>query len=105
MMSGPQNIYIDNNELFVANGGGNTIAVFPQTASGNVAPTRVISGSSTNISYPDQLQIVGTEIFSANYSNSSVQVFPTSASGNTVPTRSLTGASTLINGTLGLVVF
>jgi len=49
----PFGIAVDtmNNEIAVANGG-NSIRVYGRTASGNVAPMRIISGASTGLSAP-----------------------------------------------------
>lgn len=55
--------WVDNGELYVtnnANGGATTVTVYPQAASGNVAPTRTIPLS---LSIPSGVLVSGSELF------------------------------------------
>lgn len=103
----PEGVAIDtvNNELFAVNGAnsasGNSVTVYPRTASGNVAPLRKISGASTGICGPFGMAVdaVNNELAVAN-SNScgnSVVVFARTANGNVAPLRTVAGAATGIS--------
>ena len=53
--------------IFVANRNGPSVLVFPQSASGNVAPSASIAGSHTTLTQPDSLSVDSTgRIFAAN---------------------------------------
>ncbi|HEY3448288.1 MAG TPA: Ig-like domain-containing protein [Myxococcales bacterium] len=95
-LSTPRGVAVDatNNEVYVANAATNTISVYPRgTASGNVAPTRVLAGSLTNLSEPTGLAVdpINNELFVTSPSGNKVLVFARNASGNTGPIRVLTG--------------
>jgi DNA-binding beta-propeller fold protein YncE len=85
-----------NNEIFVANNFNNSVTVYGGTASGNVAPIRIISGASTGINFPQGIAVdtMNNEIFVANIFNNSVTVYGRTANGDVAPTRSISGAST-----------
>lgn len=78
------------------------ILVFPRTASGEVAPTRVISGSNTLMgSYPTDIEFnqVNNELYVLTDSpvaadQKILSTFPSTADGNVAPLRRITGAAT-----------
>jgi len=87
------NIYVSNTS---ATGG--SILVFAPTATGNVVPTRTISGSSTQLGYLGGIQVDGVgNIYVISVSehgeNPTVLKFSASASGNTAPTSSFTSSA------------
>ena len=69
----------------------NGVLVFPLTASGNVAPTRKISGASTLLSLPIGVAVDKSgSMYVANRTGSRVTVYALGANGDVAPTRSLT---------------
>lgn len=69
----------------------NSVLVFPLTATGNVAPTRTISGSNTGLSLPIGIGVDSHgSVYVANRTGSKVTVYPLGANGNIAPTRTLT---------------
>ena len=70
---------------------GNAVLVFPLTASGNVAPSRKISGPSTGLSLPIGVGVDSKgSTYVANRTGSRITVYPLGANGDVAPTRSLT---------------
>jgi len=92
-------------ELFVANNNGNSIAVYSRTASGNTAPLRTLSGAATGLSSPRDLalDLTNNELFVGNLFDS-VTVYSRTASGNTAPLRTLSGGATGLSDPVGLAV-
>jgi len=95
-------------ELFVTNGGGDTVTVYTRTANGNIAPLRTISGGATGLSTPRgmALDTVNNELAVANsLSPPSITVYALTANGNVAPLRTISGAATgLTVNTVGLAV-
>ena len=93
-------------ELFVANFGSNSIAVYAGTANGESTPLRTITGPATLLSGPARLVVdqVHDELMVANYNNNSITVYARTASGDTAPLRTLAGPATLLSKPNGLVV-
>lgn len=94
-LAGPDNILVDpsNNRLFIANRGGSSILVY-DTASvvnGNAAPSRTISGSSTNLSAPHALALDTTSDLLYVGDGNQILVFQgaSSASGNVPPVHNI----------------
>jgi hypothetical protein len=90
--------------LYVGNDGNNSITVYPHTASGNVAPVRVISGPRTGISDPGQLAedgqnnlYVANGKFGTTSINPAILVFAHGANGNVAPIRKIAGSRTGLN--------
>jgi len=86
----PSAIALDavNGEIFVACG--NSIRVFAQGASGNVAPLRVIAGNSTGLaaSYAITVDPLNNEVIVGNRFGTA-RVYPRAATGDALPTRVL----------------
>ena len=73
---------------------GNAVLVFPLTATGNVAPSRKISGPATGLSLPIGLGVDSKgSLYVANRTGSRITVYPLGADGDAAPTRSLTDAA------------
>ena len=91
-----------NDRLYVPCSASNTVLVFDgiSAASGNVAPTRVLSGSNTQLNGPVKVQYDSTNnlLYVANGGNSSVAVYSnaTTTQGNVAPARTLAGSGTQI---------
>jgi hypothetical protein len=83
----------ETGELFVANDISHSVLVFANiaTASGNVAPARVIKGSRTGLLNPTGVFVdtVHGELWVSNLGNSSAVAFPLSASGDVAPLRTI----------------
>ncbi len=97
LLSTPQYIFLDaaNNRLFIANQGGSNILVFDNANShtGNVAPTRTISGPSTRLFSPVDVALDRTrDLLYVADSTSGIVVFAngSNASGNATPLHTLT---------------
>jgi hypothetical protein len=97
------NIYVANScQGYTCTG---EVRVFAATASGNVAPMRVISGSATNLVLPEGLALDrGGNIYVANLGTNAINVYAGKANGNVGPIRFIGGASTRINAPAGIVV-
>jgi len=85
------------------------ISIFSSTANGNVAPTRVIAGSATNIQFPGQIAVDSAgNVYVANSplvgTDASILIFNSSANGNVSPTSVLEGSETTMNSIQGLAV-
>jgi len=85
------------------------ISIFSSTANGNVAPTRVIAGSATNIQIPGQIAVDSAgNVYVANSplvgTDASILIFNSSANGNVSPTSVLEGSETTMNSIQGLAV-
>lgn len=87
-----------------------SVLVFSRTATGNVAPTRTITGGSTGLKDPVGLAVDNTheEVFVSNANNSgsdgSVTVYPRTADGNTAPVRTIVGGATGLFRTVGVAL-
>lgn len=90
-------------ELIVCDQGSASVLFFANasTATGNVAPTRVLTGANTRLSGPVQAYHDASrdELYILDSATSSVLVFAqaTSLEGNVAPIRTITGASTSIS--------
>jgi 6-phosphogluconolactonase (cycloisomerase 2 family) len=84
----------DTGDLYVANDMGQSIIVFHRTDQGDVAPTRVIKGSKTHLSYPAGVFVdaKNKEVWASNLGNSSATVYPLMANGDVAPLRMIRGA-------------
>jgi DNA-binding beta-propeller fold protein YncE len=103
-LSNPLGIYVDfqNNEVVVANDGGDSVLVFPTSANGNVAPMRVLKGPDTGIKFPSGVWVdtKNNELWVTNWGNHSATVYPRTANGNVKPLRVIRSApeGTPLNG-------
>ncbi len=86
--------------LYVSNPAVPSVVRFAKasTANGNLAPAAVISGSLTQLSFPQHLFVDGTadRLFVANQGGASVLVFDaiSTKTGNTAPSRTIAGTNT-----------
>jgi DNA-binding beta-propeller fold protein YncE len=83
-----------------------SITVYSRTASGDVAPLRVIQGPQTQMNWPTGIAFDPrtNEIFVANDMGDSILVFNASAHGDVAPIRVLMGPKTLIKNPTGVHV-
>jgi sugar lactone lactonase YvrE len=94
--AGPQTIYVINQT-------GTSVAEFPVTASGNVAPSVTIAGSNTTLANPIPLAVDGSgNIFVADNGTSAVIKFAPTATGNATPSTTITGPATELSPVYGL---
>jgi len=83
---------------------GGQILVFPRTASGNVAPSRVISGTNTQLGgwivglavHPSLPELYALAGVSGSPATGRIVTFSVSATGNATPTRVIAGGATLL---------
>lgn len=92
----PWSVEVVQDEIYVSNVTSNSIAVYPVTASGDVAATRRIVGGTTGLVSPYGMTIHGDEIIAG--STGKVLVFPRTATGDTAPIRTITGPTTMLSG-------
>ena len=91
--------------IYVANSGNNSITEYAATASGNVSPTRTISGSNTGLRAPDGLAVGSSgTIYVASSGSNSITEYAVTASGNVSPTRTISGSNTGLRAPDGLAV-
>jgi DNA-binding beta-propeller fold protein YncE len=83
-----------------------SVTVFSRTASGDVAPLRIIQGPRTLLTLPDGIyrDPVSGDIVVANTGDDSILFFARDASGDAAPIRVLTGAATKIKGPVGVSI-
>jgi hypothetical protein len=109
----PAGLVVDSvhQELYVANDvdGPGAILVFPLSADGNVAPSRVLEGPLTTIRGPMglALDLVHNELIVVSYKvddEGSITTFPRTAQGNVAPIRTIQGPLTAFNRPQALVL-
>jgi DNA-binding beta-propeller fold protein YncE len=95
-MNWPTGIAFDprNNEIYVANDMGDSILVFSASASGDAAPTRVLTGPKTLIKNPTGVYVDSNndELWVANFGNHTATAYKLSAAGDTAPVRVIRSA-------------
>ena len=81
-------------DLYVANDVGQSILVFHRNDQGDVAPSRVIKGAKTHLSYPAGVFVdsKNKEVRASNLGNSSATVYSLTANGDVAPLRMIRGA-------------
>jgi len=83
-----------------------SVTVYARTASGDVAPLRVIQGPKTQLNWPTGIAFDPrrNELFVANDMGDSILVFDAAAAGDVAPIRELKGPKTLIKNPTGVYV-
>jgi DNA-binding beta-propeller fold protein YncE len=113
LLARPAGLAVDSvhQELYVANDVdvNAPILVFPLSADGNVAPTRVLQGPLTTLRGPMglALDLVHNELLVVSYKvddEGSITTFPRTAQGNVAPTRTIQGPLTGFNRPQALVL-
>ncbi|MBC7973522.1 MAG: hypothetical protein H7138_00950 [Myxococcales bacterium] len=92
-------IAVFGGEIYVGQFNG-PIQVYPQDATGNVAPTRTITG----IGAGSYFAIDNGEIYATDRNPLRIVVFPAATSGAIVPTRTIAGASTGLSRPVAILV-
>src|SRR5262249_19136441 len=107
-LSKPSALVVDqvHNELVVVNFGNNSVTVYSRTATGNIAPVRMLSGSNTKLNgcYGLVVDTANDELVVTNNNAPSVTVYPRTATGNALPIRMLFGSATGLAGSQGVAV-
>jgi hypothetical protein len=101
-VTGAFGMQVFNNEMYISTSTPpNELMVFPEDGSGDLAPTRSISGSNTMLSTPYGIALYNGEIYVANASGA-ILVFPEMGSGNIAPTRVISGSATDLSVPVGI---
>jgi hypothetical protein len=100
-----------HDELIIADetggvGGGGAILAFPLSASGNVAPSRIIEGATTTFDDPVDVAIdlQHDELFVADRGLPAITVFDRTDDGDVAPRRQITGVATTFSSSASLVL-
>jgi hypothetical protein len=93
-------------EIIVANALLPSIAAYPRSESGNVAPLRMLAGASAGLSAPISVALdpIHDEIIVINATNQSLTVYPRTARGDVAPLRMLGGVGTGLIGPVTALV-
>jgi hypothetical protein len=87
----PQGVTVANNEIIVCDDETRAVDFFPVAASGDVVPTRQITGDALDDSGCLDVAVVGDELYVLGFD--ALHVFPLGASGEVSPRRSVTDIS------------
>ena len=87
----------------------NSVTVYPAGARGHAAPIRTISGSNTELNFPQSMALdADKNIYTTNGLNPSedwlVAVFAAGANGNVAPIRSISGSNTGLHDPAGIAL-
>ena len=84
---------------------GGSVLVYAAGANGNVAPIRTITGSNTELEYPEGVAVdASSNVYISNVENSSVTVYAAGANGNVAPIQTISGANTGLSQPYGVAV-
>ncbi len=113
-LDNPVSLVLDtvNNEIItnsysVGGPGVPGILVFDSSASGDVAPLRMITGANTQMGSYTNFTVfdpINDEIFTQGADSQGVLVFPRTGNGNIAPTRNLVGANTGLTQVGGILI-
>ena len=106
----PQSLWLDtaSDTLYVGDIGSNAILVFSNASmiSGDVAPSRTISGASSTLSNPRNIWLDATSdtLYVANTGGDSILAFNNASTinGDVAPSRTISGATTALNSPYGM---
>ena len=103
-LDGGGNIYVaDSGQGFAGFAG--DVQVFVAGATGNVAATRVISGSGTGLLGPEGIAFdTSGNLYVANAGNNTITVYASNATGNAAPLRTISGSATKLNQPNGVAL-
>ncbi len=109
-LHGPVGIWLDaaNDRLYVANWSANSIVIFSSVSStsGNIVPSRIISGPSTSLSTPFSLWLDSAkdQLYVSNPLANRITVYnnASTTSGDIAPSRVISGPTTSINFVYGI---
>ncbi|MDQ6825942.1 MAG: hypothetical protein M3Z14_01915, partial [Candidatus Eremiobacteraeota bacterium] len=77
--------------------GNSSVSVFSPSATGNTAPTRVISGPLTTLNNPSDVKLdAAGNVYVTNTGTGKILIFAATASGNVAPSAVLNGAGTVV---------
>jgi hypothetical protein len=87
-----------------------TVTVYPAGSNGNVAPSRTIAGTNTQLRSPTGIAATLTGMLyvadaPANASYYAVRVFAPNANGNAIPIRVITGAKTTLSSPVAVALY
>jgi LPXTG-motif cell wall-anchored protein len=103
------NVLADGSFWLASNGwnsGSVSLAYWPAGASGNVAPSRAISGANTGFAHPvDSIINAAGELVISGYTpnnDGAVAFFPSTSNGDITPTNRILGSNTHLSRAMGL---
>ncbi len=89
--------------LYIASAANNEIAEYAYGATGNTAPSAVIAGAGTGLSYPAALALDSSgRLYVANHTADTITAYAPGATGNAKPVATINGADTALAGPSGL---
>jgi len=95
---------IHGGEIYVSDSCSHSVVVLPETASGTVAPVRVLAGPSTGLRFPAAVAVFEDELYVADFGV--IRVYSREANGDVAPIRTLAGNRLgVVNSFAGLAVF
>ncbi len=109
-LDGPVGLWLDSakDQLYVVNWGGSSVVVFSSasTTSGNIAPSRIISGPTASLFTPYSLWLDTTkdELYVSNAYGNKISVFSSASttSGDIAPSRVISGPTATLNNPYGI---
>jgi hypothetical protein len=102
------NIYVAN--ITYPNSGNGSLTVYAAGANGNVAPTKTIEGTKTELDLPAGIaldssdNIYATNFDRTDFADSSITVYAAGSNGNVAPIKTIEGAETGLDGPRGIVI-
>jgi hypothetical protein len=113
-LNNPQGIAVDSTaDVYVsnygsANGGSDSVTVYPSGSSGNASPSSTISGGGTGLAGPLSLTVDSSgNIYVLNFianQTESVTIYAPGSNGNISPTATISGNSTSLENPAGIAV-
>jgi hypothetical protein len=80
------------------------ITVYPETSSGETAPTTIFAGSASGIGEPIGMAFRGNELYVADPEASAIEVYALAGGSNITPTRRIVGPDTKLQVPTGLAL-
>jgi hypothetical protein len=108
-LANPSGIALDNsNNIYVSNFGNITdpggVEVFAAGSNGNVAPSAIIAGYSTNLANPSGVAVDGNQNIYATSATISINEFAAGSNGNVAPSATISGKKTDLDLPVGVTL-
>jgi hypothetical protein len=98
-LAAPYDVVSDAGEVWLANGGRETLAVFARDAFGPATAEKILGGAAADLDRGAYLALdaVHDEVFAAKRFDDLIAVFPQGASGDYAPSRTITGIDEVVS--------